>query len=86
MLLQRSQFLIQFVRTYCLNDVQAQIISAICRNFDFVDEVSLASAATGSYENLCNVVGYTDVRSPFTALPRRQDDMSKDMGLSCRRC
>ncbi len=48
MLLQRSQSLIQFVRTYCLNDVQAQIISAICRNFDFVDARN--SCENGAYD------------------------------------
>jgi hypothetical protein len=37
MLLQRLQSLIQFVRTYCLNDVQVKIFSVICRYFDFVD-------------------------------------------------
>ena len=47
MFLQRSQSLIQFVRTYCLNDVQDQIISVICLDVYFVD--ARDSCENGTY-------------------------------------
>ena len=63
MLLQRLQSLIQFVRTYCLNDVQAKIVSAICGNFDFVD--ARHSCEDGTYVVVIHFIhhfGCSDVR------------------------
>jgi hypothetical protein len=47
MLLQRLQSLIQFVRTYCLNDAQAKIVSVICWDAYFVD--ARDSCENGTY-------------------------------------
>ena len=47
MLLQSLQSLIQFVRTYCLNDVQAKIVSVICWDAYFVD--ARDSCENGTY-------------------------------------
>ena len=62
-LLQRLQSLIQFVRTRCLNDVQAKIVSAICGNFDFVD--ARHSCEDGTYVVVIHFIhhfGCSDVR------------------------
>ena len=58
MLLQRLQSLIQFVRTYCLNDVQAEIISVICRNFGFFDAHD--SCENGTYVVLIHSIPRDD--------------------------
>jgi len=61
MFLQRSQSLIQFVRTYCLNDVQDQIISVICSDVYFVD--ARDSCENGTYVIVTRAIPFGEIRA-----------------------
>ena len=69
MLLQRSQSLIHFVRIYCLNDIQAEIISIICRNFDFVDDCDRCEDGTYVFVTRAIPFGRPELKRHRTTSP-----------------